>query len=347
LESTNTLEETAKEEEITQEAQELADELAAEEAQRLADELAAEEEAQRLATLEELGKEQEEAADALTDSLELITPDSFYTNNTSKASYLGTFNENSFDSQTQYYKKIGNNDRLLIPTDTTISMDIDFGKDDDQVTNGKVSVSGYADLEFDGYFKTDNTLKLKAANSTVGGGGDATFFGSEANIISGDIKLQNDEIKLEGEFDAEKYEYGDIDEITNTDYFINNTSTATYTGNFNSTRYDESSQYSSSYFNKSAIDQDTTISMDIDFGATQDHITNGKIDMVSVPDFEFTGHINQNNVSLSGGDLWGSGSAKFYGNEANTMKGNIYFQNLTNSIKGDFEASKTTADQAN
>ena len=218
-------------------------------------------------------------------------------------------------------------------------MDIDFGKANNQITNGKVSVTGYTDLEFDGFFKQDSTIKLTATNSTDGTG-DANFFGSDANIIKGDIKLENDELKLDGEFLADKYEYEDIDRLTEDTYFINNTSTASYLGNFNNTEYNEDTQYSSSFFNKSKIDEATTISMDIDFGASQNQITNGKIDMISEPDFEFTGNINKNDISLSGGKVYGTGSANFFGSEAELIKGSVNFQNYTNSIKGNFEASK-------
>ena len=151
------------------------------------------------------------ASIAFDDSLAILTPDSYYDNNNSRASYIGNFNSTPFDSKDQYIEV--DKEKMLIPTDTTISMDIDFGKTDDQVSNGKVSVPGYTSLEFDGYFKNDNKLKLEEANGTKGSGGDAYLYGTEGNLIKGDINLKNDDIKLVGIFDAEK---GDFIDLTDT-----------------------------------------------------------------------------------------------------------------------------------
>ena len=210
-------------------------------------------------------------------------------------------------------------------------MDIDFGKTDDQVTNGKVSVPGYTALEFDGYFKTDKTLKLQAANDTEGGGGSASLFGNEGNILKGDIMLENDDIKLSGDFEADKFEYNDLDELTKDTYFIDNTSTATYEGNVDNFFYNSSE-----------------ISMDIDFGATSNQITNGKIDVTApiintpLPGFTFNGNIDEYNHAYFNGteNTTGTGGADFYGNEADVIKGGVEFFNGTNGIAGDFEASK-------
>jgi len=218
-------------------------------------------------------------------------------------------------------------------------MDIDFGKTEEEITNGKIKVAGYQDLEFDGYFKDNKTLKLESANDTTGPGGKASFYGSQANIVKGDIKLENDDIKeLKGDFEADKNEYNDLDELTKDTYFINNTSTASYEG----------------IVDTNNIFKSANISMDIDFGKDTNQITNGKVDAVikpvlglplltiETPTFTFNGDINSSNhATLTGTETTtGTGGADFYGKEANQMKGGINFSKESYDVQGSFEADK-------
>ncbi|WP_122892843.1 FecR family protein [Arcobacter peruensis] len=327
------------------EAKRIADELAAAEEQRLADELAAAE-AQRLAD--------ELAAAELAESLKELTPSSYFENNNSKATYIGNFNASPFDDKRQYIEYDDDKTEYAIPEETTISMDIDFGKSKDQVSNGKISVEGQDDLEFDGKIKSDNSIQLKAANNTTGGGGDAYLYGSNGEILKGDIKLKNDDLKLEGDFEANKSDFidltqsNDLEELTNLDYFIDNSSYATYKGDFNSSEYDASEQYKEVLGVKYEIPEETTISMGIDFGADSNQISNGLItqDNPFTTDFTFDGSINDDkSFTLTGsGDTEGTGSGNFYGNEADVIKGQVDMQDkysqFGTSIKGNFEADK-------
>ena len=144
--------------------------------------------------------------------------------------------------------------------------------------------------------------------------------------MEGNIELENDQLAITGDFEADKYEYHHLTELTEDTYFIDNTSTATYEGEVNTYgAYDTA-----------------TISMDIDFGATANQITNGNIDVLTEPGFRFAGSIDQNNHAYFVGTegTFGAGGGEFYGNEANIMKGGLGFTNGTNGIAGDFEASK-------
>ncbi len=347
-----------------EEAQKLADEqvaaaeaqrLANEEAQRLADEQAVAEEAQRLADQEalQLAADQaaaeeaqrlvdEEAAAELTASLQFLTPDSYYVNNNSKASYVGNFNSTPFDSKRQYLEIKEDKNKVSIPMNSTISMNIDFGAADDQVSNGKVSVIGYTDLKFDGHFHKDNKLHLRPIDTTSGKGGDAYFYGAEGNIIKGDIDLHNDDIKIKADFQASKYNENSLNELTELDYFTNNTSTATYSGDFNSYTYDEDTQFKKLGSYKYKIPDETSINMNIDFGATSNQITEGKIDHKFTSDLNFNGSISGNSFELTGiENTTGTGSGNFYGTSANVIRGEV---DMTDSdeiqTKGKFEASK-------
>ena len=220
-------------------------------------------------------------------------------------------------------------------------MDIDFGKSDNQVSNGKIAISGKADLEFDGYIKDNNDLKLSATNETSGGGGSASFYGPNGNTLKGTIDLENDDVKLKGDFEADKGDYNDLTELTSLDYFTNNNSYATYTGNF-------TEQYKVVSGFQYKITEYSTISMGINFGASTNQISNGLITQNGLfpTDFSFDGSINDDkSFTLNGsGNTGGTGSGNFYGNNADVIKGQVDMYDkygiLGVGIKGKFDASK-------
>lgn len=278
---------------------------------------------------DEVSEKLDEEAKSVTDEdNESVTSEAYYENNTNKATYIGNFNSVPFDSGRQYIQDLEKRGKLAIPTNTSISMDIDFGKADNQVTNGKILVSGYIPLEFNGYFDDDKTLKLNPANNSSGAGGTASLYGEEGNIIKGDILLLNDNIKIQGNFEADKYEYTDLDKLTQDTYFVDNFSKATYVGEVNT----------------NGLYDLANISMDIDFGAGTNQITNGSIDVQTESGFSFVGSIDQsNNANFVGTEgTTGVGTGKFYGDEANQIKGVVSFINETDGIVGDFEVSKSS-----
>jgi hypothetical protein len=299
------------------------------ETQRLAQEQAVANEAQRLADLEAQRLVQEQATNYPAGNLMLFTAGSYYENNTSKATYIGNFNSVPF-SDIQYVLFKNQSNKQAIPTDTSISMNIDFGKVNNQVKKGEISIPDYKKLEFQGSFNSDKKLDLRGVGNTEGTG-TSTLYGPQADIMKGNVELKNNDLALEGHFEADKYDYNnDLDKLTKNAYFNNNTSTASYLGAVDTNDY-----------------KNATISMDIDFGATSNQISKGKINVISktnlgLPDFTFTGDIDKkNHVDFTPTGLTsGSGKADFYGNEANIIKGGVNFTNGLNNITGDFEANK-------
>ena len=149
----------------------------------------------------------EEAAQ-VAKNLTKVTPDIYFINNISKASYLGNFNNTSFNDKKQYLDK--NKIKSEIPQNTTISMDIDFGLKKDQISNGIIDLNNIGDgtsraLTFNGDIDTKkSTFKLNATDFTKGKG-DGTFYGSEANLMQGNLDMETkDKIQIKGNFDATK-----------------------------------------------------------------------------------------------------------------------------------------------
>ena len=90
-------------------------------------------------------------------------------------------------------------------------MDINFGAGSNQISNGEINITDVGDstsriLTFDGDIDTSNsTLSLSPTGTTKGAGGLGTFYGSEADLIKGNINVKSsDNIQINGSFDAKK-----------------------------------------------------------------------------------------------------------------------------------------------
>jgi hypothetical protein len=141
--------------------------------------------------------------------LTVKTDKDYFKDNISSASYIGNFNSYDFNTKDQYIKDI-NKDKVEIPTDSTISMDIDFGLSKNQISNGLIHLSDGGDslsreLTFDGDIDTKkSTFKLSATDLTKGKG-DGTFYGNEANLMQGNVDMKTDDkVQIKGSFDATK-----------------------------------------------------------------------------------------------------------------------------------------------
>ena len=326
--------------------------------------IAAEQAAAADAEAARIAAEQAALEELLTKTVSLfqITPETYFENNNSVATYTGNFNNAEYDSKNQYLKKV-----LLpiqIPESTTISMDIDFGASKDQISNGKIKVTNtplaYYDttFEFDGNIKNakKGELEINGTNRTTGDG-TAYLYGDEAQAMKGEVDLKSaNSIQIKGEFEANKEGFEDeefitIDDITPESYFDNNNSIATYKGNFNNYAYDSGKQYLLNInHEKVQIPTNTSISMDVDFGATSNQISNGAINLKDVGDgtsrtLTFDGDINKANstfdISPTGTSVGGQNSGTFYGSEADIAQGKVIMQSSDNvQINGSFDATK-------
>jgi hypothetical protein len=290
-----------------------------------------------------------------------FTSKDYIKNNNSKVKYSGNFNNYNYNLRSQYIVKY-----LIpvkIPDNTTISMDIDFGAKKNHISNGKVIISGttsgYYDttLEFKGKIQDDKKgqFNLEGENNTVGIGS-GRFYGNEANIAKGEIDLQENKaggIRVTGKFDTfkdgfEEEDFFTIDDITPESYFDDFNSVAKYKGNFNNYSYNNKDQYIQyTKNNKVEIPKDTKISMDVDFGARDNHISNGKIEPGGTSEaLTFDGDYNKKNAKFhidpTGNTKGNRGEGHFYGSEANIMSGKVDFEskNTDLKIKGKFDAKK-------
>jgi hypothetical protein len=139
-----------------------------------------------------------------------ITPESYFDNNSSIATYKGNFNSYSFDSGKQYLLNI-NHEKVQIPSDTSISMDVHFGSTSNQISNGAINLKDVGDgtsrtLTFDGEIDTINSsFELNPSGETKGSGGTGNFYGSDADLIQGDVNMKSsDNVQISGSFDATK-----------------------------------------------------------------------------------------------------------------------------------------------
>jgi len=324
--------------------------IADEEARIAAEEKAIAEEEARIAKEEadEAARIAAEAAQAaLLADLSKKTEKDYIKNSSSTASYIGNFNSEPYDNKSQYLEVKKN--KIQIPEGTKISMDIDFGAKKDHIKNGKIDFNGHKDMNFKGKIEKDSKIKLEGTNDTEGKG-EAYFYGSEANSIKGNVDFHDHkthELKIKGDFQADKYneennDSFDLTHVTDKDFIKQDKSIASYHGNFNGKDFNDKNQYLKYLGKNREIPSYVTIDMDIDFGAKKDQIQNGKINFLILKDLEFKGDIKDSNFNLKGTNgTKGSGSGKFYGNEANLMKGSIDMENENkNKLKGDFEAIK-------
>ncbi len=139
-----------------------------------------------------------------------ITPESYFDNNNSIATYKGNFNNYAYDSGKQYLLNI-NSEKVQIPTNTSISMDVDFGSASNQISNGAINLKDVGDgtsrtLTFDGDInKSDSTFDISPTGTTIGGQNSGTFYGSEADIAQGKVIMQSsDNVQINGSFDTTK-----------------------------------------------------------------------------------------------------------------------------------------------
>ncbi len=146
----------------------------------------------------------------IDDDLSELTPESYFENNNSTATYKGDFNSYGFNNGQQYLKNV-NNKKVEISDDTTIQMDIDFGKTNNQISNGEIKINDVGDstsrtLTFDGDINTSkSTFDLSPTGTTEGSGGSGKIYGSEADLIKGEVNMSSsDNIQIKGNFDAEK-----------------------------------------------------------------------------------------------------------------------------------------------
>ncbi|QKE28351.1 hypothetical protein AACT_1170 [Arcobacter acticola] len=139
-----------------------------------------------------------------------ITPESYFDNNNSIATYKGNFNNYAYDSGKQYLLNI-NSEKVQIPTNTSISMDVDFGSASNQISNGAINLKDVGDgtsrtLTFDGDInKSNSTFDISPTGTTIGGQNSGTFYGSEADIAQGKVIMQSsDNVQINGSFDTTK-----------------------------------------------------------------------------------------------------------------------------------------------
>lgn len=142
----------------------------------------------------------------LIDDLSQITPESFFENHHSVATYKGDFNNYTYDKNEQYLKV--DKDKVQIPTSTSISMDIDFGATKDHISNGLIDFknSNLENMTFEGEIKKTSKAEfsLKGTDETSGSA-KGNFYGNNADLIKGIVDFKNDDIKkLKGQFDATK-----------------------------------------------------------------------------------------------------------------------------------------------
>lgn len=94
-------------------------------------------------------------------------------------------------------------------------MDIDFGKDSNHISNGKIVFEEPSSLlqktisppehtfTFDGHIIDNAEFKLNGIGNT-NGEGEGKFYGPNADLASGDVDFQNGNAEIKGTFEATK-----------------------------------------------------------------------------------------------------------------------------------------------
>lgn len=144
-----------------------------------------------------------------TDNLANLTPDTFFDNNTAKATYSGNFNSVAYNSQSQYFINT-REQKVAIPSSTTIKMDVDFGATSNQITNGTININDEANekitnLTFNGNINSSNSVTLAGTNFTSGSG-TGNFFGNTAQSLKGDVNMKDvpSNVELRGAYTTTK-----------------------------------------------------------------------------------------------------------------------------------------------
>jgi hypothetical protein len=136
------------------------------------------------------------------------TPASFFNSTNSTASYIGSFPTELSSSN---YMVNSSRETVAIPSDTRISMDIDFAKSNNQISNGKVNISDVGNgtsrvLTFEGDMDgRSGNLSLYPRGETHGDTGSAKLYGDTANYMKGNINFRSsDNVEINSEFNAKK-----------------------------------------------------------------------------------------------------------------------------------------------
>jgi hypothetical protein len=136
------------------------------------------------------------------------TPASFFNSTNSTASYIGSFPTELSSSN---YMVNSSRETVAIPSDTRISMDIDFAKSNNQISNGKVNISDVGNgisktLTFEGEMHgSSGNLSLYPRGETHGDTGSAKLYGDSANYMKGNIDFRSsDTVEINSEFNAKK-----------------------------------------------------------------------------------------------------------------------------------------------
>ena len=198
----------------------------------------------------------------------------------------------------------------------------------------------------DGNMKREDLIQQeidKAESTTPTDDNDSTT-STDTSTDDNDSTTSTDDNDSTDTSATDDYDPDDLNVITDASYIQNlkdTNSTATYTGDFNSYEFNENNQYMTKNSEKIAIPENTTISMDIDFGADSNQISNGIVDYQSSPDLKFDGHIGGNDFQISGTNgTEGSGNGNFYGKEADAIKGQLNMTHGVTSTNAKFEATK-------
>jgi hypothetical protein len=136
------------------------------------------------------------------------TPSLFFRISNSTASYIGNF-PSELSSTNNLVNITGQT--VAIPSDSRISMDIDFGKTANEISNGKINISDIGNgtnkiLTFDGDLNGNSaTFSLSPTGTTQGSGGSGTLYGITANYMKGNIDLKStDNVEISSDFSAKK-----------------------------------------------------------------------------------------------------------------------------------------------
>ena len=141
-------------------------------------------------------------------NFERRTPESFFQGNTSTAKYIGNFPTEI--SSSNYLVNLSG-ERVAIPSDTRISMNIDFGKANNQISNGKITVNDIGNgsnkvFTFEGDLNgSSGNLSLYPRGNTSGSTGSARLYGDTATYMKGDVDFKSsDNTEIKSGFNAKK-----------------------------------------------------------------------------------------------------------------------------------------------